>query len=169
MKECKGYLVVLLALFLFGCESQDRVVVMSYDCMRELPVELVGSYQLAEVVSECNGVLSSEVLTPPLVSGLLTLSAEGGLSITVSRPVEWLIQGYLDIYDGLAVVYRTPEYDDIIYVFPYHYMIDDSMVAQRDVVYDIKDRTLILEYYNLGRGCRLTFEWSQRNWFYVAD
>ncbi|MDE0298596.1 MAG: hypothetical protein OXN17_08195 [Candidatus Poribacteria bacterium] len=113
---------VFLLICLTACSSGERNVLISYECIDELPDYVRGTYVLANLVITDTKTDVTTELRPRAVTGKLQLGEDNSfrMKLREGKLVNNLV-GYFDVNDHMLLVYTDRDSDDIVTVLHYRY------------------------------------------------
>lgn len=113
---------VILLIFLTACSSGERNVLISYECIDELPDYVRGTYVLARLVITDTKTDVTTELRPRAVTGRLKLGKDNSFDMELQEGrLVTNLAGYFDVNDRILLVYTARDSDDIITVLNYRY------------------------------------------------
>lgn len=113
---------VILLIFLTACSSGERNVLISYECIDELPDYVRGTYVLARLVITDTKTDVTTELRPRAVTGRLKLGKDNSFEMELQEGrLVTNLAGDFDVNDGILLVYTARDSEDIITVLNYRY------------------------------------------------
>ncbi len=113
---------VILLIFLTACSSGERNVLISYECIDELPDYVRGTYVLARLVITDTKTDVTTELRPRAVTGRLKLGKDNSFEMELQEGrLVTNLAGDFDVNDGILLVYTARDSEDIITALNYRY------------------------------------------------
>ena len=146
--------LVTLLICLTACSSEERNVLISYECIDELPEYVRGTYVLAKlVVTDTKTDVTTELL-PRDVTGRLKLGMDNSFDMELQEGrLVTNLAGYFDVSDRILLIYTGRDSDDIITVLNYRYS---------------RKRITFISYHGISKR-RFTSYWNQISTLSIGD